>query len=269
MPPGNILTKECLDFGRHIARTVWLSANPYYDLSEERRGIICFSNWRCPVFGVLVVDLVIFDLDGLLADTEKWHKKAYQDVLLEMGVSLSDAYYEEHWIRAGRGIADFISGHRLSIDADEVRRGKSARYRDLVTRFVQAMPGAFELLTLLHGRKTMALATSSYSDAADVVMTSLGIRKYFAMVAANEDVSLVKPSPELFLYVACRLNQRPDNCIVLEDSEKGVLAAYAAGMRCIAVPNIHTRNHDFSKATIIIQSLKDVTIELIESLPET
>jgi len=214
-----------------------------------------------------MAEVFIFDLDGLLADTEKWHKKAYQDVLSDMGVSLPDAYYEEHWIRSGKGIVDFIRDRGLSIDADIVRREKSVRYRDFVTRFVQAMPGALKLLDFFYGRKPMALATSSYADAADAVMSALSIRKYFDVVAANEDVSLVKPSPELFLYVAGRLNKPPGKCLVFEDSEKGVLAAHAAGMQCIAVPNVHTRNHDLSKATIIVQSLEDVTIEMISSLP--
>ena len=213
-----------------------------------------------------MIEVVIFDLDGLLADTEELHKRAYQDVLSGMGATLSDEYYEENWIRSGKGITDFLRHYGLSLDVNIIRRDKSLRYRELVMDFVQPMAGARELLALLHGRKVMALATSSYTDAADAVMTALDIRKYFHVVAAYENVVRVKPSPELFLYVSDQLKVRPDTCLVMEDSEKGVLAAHAAGMKCIAVPNRLTCGHDLSKASKLVSSLKDVTIEMIDSI---
>ncbi|MCK4505540.1 MAG: HAD-IA family hydrolase [Candidatus Aegiribacteria sp.] len=83
---------------------------------------------------------------------------------------------------------------------------------------------------------------------------------------AGWSTSLRKPFPDIFLYSARELNTLPGNCLVLEDAEKGIRAAEAAGMKSIAVPKIYTVRNDFSKATIILPSLEDVTLELIEYL---
>jgi beta-phosphoglucomutase-like phosphatase (HAD superfamily) len=80
---------------------------------------------------------------------------------------------------------------------------------------------------------------------------------------------MVKPAPDIFLKAAVDLGVEPSQCLVLEDAEKGVVAAYRAGMRCIAVPNDYTRHHDFSKATRICRSLAEVTPQLLQSLDET
>jgi len=216
--------------------------------------------------GTLMIDVVIFDLDGLLADTENLHFQSYQAVLAKYGIDLSYEYYEEHWIRTGRGIGDFIKHREVPASIDEIRNAKARIYRELVLNSAQPMPGALECLELLKGRKTLALATSSYADASDAVMTALNIRNYFKVVAANENVKKVKPAPDVFLYVARKLDVTSGSCLVLEDSEKGVLAANAAGMKCIAVPNRHTREHDLSKATLTVASLKNITLELIDSL---
>ena len=85
-------------------------------------------------------------------------------------------------------------------------------------------------------------------------------------MATNESVARVKPHPDLFLYVAERLGVTAAECVVLEDAEKGVLAAHAAGMKVIAVPNPHTRDNDFSKATRVVSSLAEVTLPLLDSL---
>jgi beta-phosphoglucomutase-like phosphatase (HAD superfamily) len=79
-------------------------------------------------------------------------------------------------------------------------------------------------------------------------------------------VERIKPYPDIFLYVAKEMNMPPENCVVLEDAEKGILAADAAGMKSIAVPNIHTMNNDFSKATLVVKSLEEVSYELIDQL---
>ena len=115
----------------------------------------------------------------------------------------------------------------------------------------------------------IGLASSSYRDAVDGVLHGLGMASYFETIVSGSEVARVKPAPDIFLKAANRLGVAPAECVVLEDAEKGVLAAQAAGMPCVAVPNGYTRDHDFSQATQICASLNQVTVELLRNLRET
>jgi HAD superfamily hydrolase (TIGR01509 family) len=213
-----------------------------------------------------MITTLIFDLDGLLADTEKLHCIAYQDALAKFGFKLTENDYSEHWILKGGSIGEFIAARGLDIDPELVRLTKAERYEELVVSMADPMPGAISILLRMTGWKRLALATSSYEDAAYAVLKALNIGVYFSCIATRSSVTRIKPFPDLFLYVAKVLGEAPDNCLVFEDSEKGIIAAQAAGMKSIAIPNIHTFDHDFSKATVIVPSLEVVTRELIENI---
>jgi len=213
-----------------------------------------------------MITTVIFDLDGLLADTEPLHCRAYQDTLRSQGATLTETEYVEHWVRAGKGIVDWVADHGLDLDPPQLRIQKSKRYLELLASSLRPMDGAVELLESLTGKKTLALASSSYRDAVDGVLEGLRFARYFEAIVSGLDVARVKPAPDIFLAAAQLVGAAPSECIVLEDAEKGVLAAYEAGMRCVAVPNAHTRHHDFSKAIRICSSLKEITLEWIEKL---
>ena len=128
------------------------------------------------------------------------------------------------------------------------------------------MEGALTLLERLHNRKKLALASSSYPDSVEGVLAGLGIAHYFQVIVTGLDVPQVKPAPDIFLAAAEQLGATPSQCVVLEDAEKGVIAASRAGMRCIAIPNHHTGHHDFSKATRVCSSLNEVSLELLDTL---
>ena len=213
-----------------------------------------------------MIPALIFDLDGLLVDTEILHYRAYQMALQEHGVELRDTDYAEHWVRFGKGISDWLSLRSLPLDPHALRLRKARHYLNLLVSSLRPMEGALELLESLRGRTKFALASSSYRDAIDGVLTGLGIAHYFEVIVSGLDVAQVKPAPDIFLKAARDLGVAPPQCLVLEDAEKGVTAAYLAGMRCIAVPNPYTRHHDFSKATRICSSLKEITVDFLTSL---
>jgi HAD superfamily hydrolase (TIGR01509 family) len=214
-----------------------------------------------------MISAVIFDLDGLLADTEKLHMSAYQTVFSELGFELSDEEYANHWIRNGQGTDAFVAQQKnLEVDPNLVRREKARLYKKLVSSSAKPMPGACELLGVLQDKKPMGLATSSHPKDAYAVLKALDFEDFFCCVATKGSVERIKPYPDIFLYVAKEMNIPPENCVVLEDAEKGILAANAAGMKSIAVPNIHTMNNDFSKATLVLNSLEEVSYELIDKL---
>ena len=109
-------------------------------------------------------------------------------------------------------------------------------------------------------------ASADMSAQPIAVLQGLDIVHYFNAVISGLDVARVKPAPDIFLAAARAVGAIPSECLVLEDAEKGVLAAHEAGMVCIAVPNEHTRHHDFSRAMRICASLNEITLELIEQL---
>jgi HAD superfamily hydrolase (TIGR01509 family) len=213
-----------------------------------------------------MISAVIFDLDGLLADTEILHCQAYQMAFAEHGIELSAPAYADHWIRQGKGIADWIDLHELAFDPHALRMRKSEYYLRLLESSLRPMDGARELLESLHGKFRLALASSSYRDAIDGVLAGLEMAAYFEAVVSGLDVKQVKPAPDIFLLTARILKVNPSECLVFEDAEKGVIAAHAAGMRCVAVPNDFTRHHDFSKATRVCASLRDIDADLLTDL---
>jgi HAD superfamily hydrolase (TIGR01509 family) len=213
-----------------------------------------------------MISTVIFDLDGLLADTEKLHRGAYKEVFSELGVELTDEEYEDHWIRHGRSIDAFVEKRKLDIDPQLIRSMKARVYEEMVRSGVEPMPGARELLDSLRDRKRLALATSSYPKDAHAVLDELGFADRFCCVVTKGDVERIKPYPDLFLHVADQMNEPPEQCLVIEDAEKGIVAADAADMKSIAVPNEHTKSNDFSKATLVLSSLEEVNCELIDQL---
>lgn len=213
-----------------------------------------------------VISTLIFDLDGTLADTEKLHCLAYQQALGDLGVEISEAEYNEHWIRQGMNIDEFVASRNLGVDPDLVRVRKAERFDHLARTTAEAMPGVPETLATLRGQRRLVLATSSYRQAANTVLERLRLEPFFEYIATKENAARVKPAPDIYLHVLETLALSPSECLIVEDAEKGVRSAAAAGIRCVAVPNPHTAGHDFSQADKVLGSIRELTPDLIDSL---
>jgi HAD superfamily hydrolase (TIGR01509 family) len=213
-----------------------------------------------------MISAVLLDLDGLLADTESLHCRTWQATLGEHDIAVTAEFYFNWWVRQGRGIKDFVQARRLALDPMCLRAEKAAHYARLVETCCTPMPGALELLDRLHGQKMLALASGSSAEAVRAVLGKLGIANRFAAIVTGSDVQRGKPSPAVFLLAARKLGVEPGQCVVLEDAEKGVLAAKAAGMKCIAVPSYYTADNDFSQANLVVPSLDEIRMGVIEAL---
>ena len=213
-----------------------------------------------------MIEAVIFDMDGLLADTETIHAQSWIETFREQSVELSMETYRQHWIRDGKGAPDFIAQHSLKFDYKRLLDRKFEIFASLLSEMLRPMPGSNKLLEEIHAVVTMGLASGSRRLTLDLVLKALNMNKYFHHTVAHEDVENPKPHPEGFLAIAERLQVEPARCVVLEDAEKGVLAAHAAGMKCIAVPSEHTYDNDFSKAAVVVESLEHLSWERISDL---
>lgn len=213
-----------------------------------------------------MITTLIFDLDGTIADTEILHCRAYQQALRAFGVAISDREYDEHWIRRGRNIDEYVAERQLAVDPDLIRLEKGRHFENLARTEARPMPGATDTLEALRRHKRLVLATSSHRDSATAVLDSLQIRNLFQYIAFKENAKRVKPAPDVHFHVLRELGARPEECLVVEDAEKGVNAATAAGLQCVAIPNRHTADHDFSGAALVLDSIAELTSDLVDSL---
>lgn len=209
---------------------------------------------------------VIFDLDGVLIDSEGLQYRAYVQVLARFGVHVSLSEYARFWIAAGRGPQHAVDHYRLPISAAELRELKNPVYHELLRREVTLMPGAVPVLERLGARYPLAIATNSNRADVGFVIDHFDLAGRFAAVVAREDYPRAKPEPDAFLAAAARLGVAPSRCVVVEDAYKGIIAAVRAGARVIAVPNDYTRDNDFSRADRIAGSLDGVTVAAVEEL---
>jgi len=207
-------------------------------------------------------------MDGVLADTEPMHGECFIRAFETVGIRTTLADYRSAVTIGGSPVKDFffaLGGSRAEWEA--VLPLKHANFRKLVAEKCEPMPGVIELLTTLRqaGIRT-AVATSAREISLSIVLDKLGIRSYFDEFVTKRDVKLEKPDPEGYLIATRRLGLKPEDCVAMEDSPRGVLAAYRAGMKCVAIPTPSTADGDFTHATLIVKSLEDVTIETLRGL---
>lgn len=209
---------------------------------------------------------IIFDLDGVLIDSEGLYFRAYSEVLKPYGVTVTPEEYEEHWIKTGTGPEYIVAKHNLAVSPDELRKLRSPLYLQMLEEEVQLMPHVQESLVRLASHFVMTVATNSNRDALDFVLKRFGIDRFFAATVARQDYTRAKPQPDAFLTAAQKLHLAPTQCVVVEDTYKGVMAAVNARIACIAVPNGYTLRNDFSKASVVLPNLSELTPEVVVKL---
>ena len=208
---------------------------------------------------------VIFDLDGVLLDSEELHYRAYSEVLAQFGVQVSREEYAVHWIGEGTGPEYAVHTYRLPITAADLRRQKAPLYRKLLESSVSLMPGARAAVDRLAPHFRLAIATNSSRADVHWVLARFGLKEAFQAVIAREDYQHAKPAPDAYLAARAALELPAERCLVLEDSPRGVRAAQAAGLAVVAVPNAFTACCTFPEGTERATSLDVVTPEFVRA----
>jgi pseudouridine-5'-monophosphatase len=209
---------------------------------------------------------VIFDLDGVLIDSEGLQYEAYSRVLSGFGVRVSVSEYATHWIAAGRGPEYAVDTYRLPLSADELRTLKHPVYHEILRRKVALMPGVVEALQRLCAVFPVAIATNSNRPDTGFVVEHFDLGRFLTAVVTREDYRRAKPEPDAFLTAARRVETEPGSCLIVEDAHKGLVAAHRAGAAVVAVPNDHTRGNDFSLAARVLASLDELTVDVVEEV---
>lgn len=205
----------------------------------------------------------IFDFDGLLVDTETPQMETWQRLYQELGAELRP----EEWVQclgtspdAFDPVADLLKKTSTRFDKDELKK----QFKLLSTQAIEKeslRPGMKPLLEqALNYGIAMAVASSSGRIWVESGLARVGAGKYFQAVCTAEDVTRVKPDPELFQLALKRLNIGPHEAIVFEDSPMGIRAAKSAGLACLAYPNSISIHLDISRADLIVNSSQDLDL---------
>lgn len=212
-------------------------------------------------------DVILFDLDGVLIDSEPQHFRAWRRTMLQYGVDIDFEHYKP-CIGSTDGILFRIFLEYYGFDAEKHPEltDKYTENRLSVEREegILPMPGVRETVRTLHGRGyRMAVASSSPQDYIEYCVRDIGVSECFACLFSGRRAPRPKPAPDTFLMAAEMLGADPARCVVIEDSENGSRAAKAAGMLCIGIDNPGSGDQDLSAADMIITELR----ELLQVLP--
>ena len=219
-----------------------------------------------------MIRAVVFDLDGVLVDSERLWDQARREVAIEHnGQWRADATAA----MLGMSSVEWSEYMRDTVDVDL----PAAQIVDLVVanlleqyrRRLPLIPGAREAVQRIGRRWPLALASSAGRPVIDTVLAVAGLQHEFQATVASEEVSRGKPAPDVYLEAARRLGQPPEACAAVEDSANGIRSALAAGLHVVAIPN---RDYPppasvLAEAQLVIDSLADLTVERVEQLAES
>jgi len=200
---------------------------------------------------------VVFDLDGVIADSEPLHERANDLYMERAGAVLDEDLRDEMMGRRVRDLTDVLAA-RLGQPPDQVFAEREAIFWELLEgEGVQSMPGLDKAVARLEDAGLrLAVVSSGTSAYVEFVLRWLQVRPAFQVVVSGEEVRRGKPDPEGYLLAASLLHADPADCVALEDTFHGVAAARAAGMRAVAIPNPLTAGMDFSAADAVVADLE-------------
>lgn len=216
-----------------------------------------------------MIKAVIFDMDGLMIDSERVTFESYQEVLKPMGLTMSEEFYVTLLGKPVKGIFERfydVYGKDFPIE-NVVEECHSVMAKRFETYGVPIKKGLKKLLYYLkkNNYKTI-VATSSNRDRVDIILKQGGITQYFDDSICGDEVSHGKPDPEVFLKSCQKLNVSPDQAIVLEDSESGITASYNAHIKVICIPDMKYPEKQYQQMTYkILDNLENV-IPIIKDL---
>lgn len=213
-----------------------------------------------------MIQAVIFDMDGVLIDSQPMHYLGDQKTLAAYGIDAPIAELEAYAGTTNKyRFCLFKEKYHLSEDIDDMIARRERIMIDIVTSS-DAMPvkGIVALLLDIkkHGLKTAVASSSPYAFIY-AVLRKLNIEKYFDLIFSGESVPNGKPAPDVFLETCKKLKEQPATCVVVEDSSNGVLAAKRAGMACIGYQNPTSGEQDLSQATIVIEDFEKINTDYI------
>jgi HAD superfamily hydrolase (TIGR01509 family) len=214
---------------------------------------------------------IVSDLDGVLTDTETLFINAINHLLVEE--EMVELNFQESKLVVGLdndSIWKKLNELRgLNLSRDEYTRRVDFLARDLFESNLKPIPGAVRFLEQVKERSIpLGLATSADRDRADIRLNLLGVKDLFDVIITRDDVSNAKPSPEIYILAAKKLQLNPENCLAIEDSLVGLSAAKNAGLFTVAVRTKWTEDEEFNDADLVVDKISDIELSQFQSDPQ-
>tara|TARA_B100000768_G_C11284595_1_gene381383 strand:- start:8845 stop:9504 length:660 start_codon:yes stop_codon:yes gene_type:complete len=212
---------------------------------------------------------VLFDMDGVIVDTEPLHHKAYKMMFDDVGIEVSDAMYRSFTGQSTRGICEFLCNHfELTLEPIVLEKGKRAHFTKLFFEDpdLQLLEGVEDLIKNYHANGlTLVLASSASMFTINNVMKRFNLDPYFKDKLSGADLKASKPHPEIFIKASKAAGVSNSECFVIEDSTNGIIAAKEADIFCVAYKSVHSKDQDYTRADMLISDYQDICFDKIKS----
>ena len=208
---------------------------------------------------------MLFDMDGVLVDSEPIHFAGRHATLAHYGIKTTDEELSHYTgILAEQFLTDMSKKYNVNIPLEEALVLSKENFKKVFANYeLKAIDGIKELLQKLQEKNiSMAVASSSRHELIDEVVTRLDIKHYFKAFISGHDVAQSKPAPDIFIEAAKAVDELPTDCVVLEDSHNGIVAGHAAHCYCIGFRSPHSGNQDFALANVIVNSINEIDLSI-------
>ena len=206
-----------------------------------------------------MIKAIFWDNDGILVDTEKLYFKANQVVFSELGINLTKELYVENFLKRSKGTWHLLREKGYSDDEiSELREKRNGIYSDLLLTDLEVIDGVDEALQKIYRKVYMGIVTSSRRNHFETIHSQTGLLKYFNFTITSDDCSETKPSPKPYLDALEKSGFEKEECLIIEDSERGLKAAIAAGIKCYIIPTDLTKNSNFKGADKILNNISEI-----------
>ena len=217
-----------------------------------------------------MVQTVIFDMDGVIVDTEPVHHFAYYQHFKELNIEVSDEMYRSFTGNSTRNIFQKLkSQFDLQEDVEDLILRKRHLFNEAfdLKEDLYLIEGVEKLIKDLHANGIQLIVASSASNVTiNRVFTRFNLHQYFTHIVSGEDFPKSKPHPAIFEHAASLSVAPKENCIVIEDSTNGIQASVSAGIYCVGYDSFHSKDQDLSKANVVIRHFNELNFEKVRDL---
>jgi HAD superfamily hydrolase (TIGR01509 family) len=206
-----------------------------------------------------MIKAIFWDNDGILVNTEELYFKSNREIFSSIGITLTKEIFIEFFLVQGKGAWHLAAEKGFTkTEIEELRTKRNKRYSELLSQGNLLIEGAAEVLGKLNGKYKMGLVTSSRRNHLELIHYNTGLLNYFDFIITSDECSKTKPDPAPYLLAVEKSGFKKEECIVIEDSERGLLAASSAGLKCILIPTELTRNGSFKNAYKVLGNIQEI-----------